>query len=513
MYRLIAFLWLCSTLAAAAQQKPVDVPETTKDFVASATHDWRYQLQTFSVTPAIPGGRSGKVWVRRAPEGLVIAGQVDGAPPDFPTNAASLMLKDHVEIWLAQQPNPALPIMGWGNQFGEIQLPKGENSCVEGPKDSQPQIGDVDICQQWAKVQNAYRLQLKRLFARQWQLSPQVSVESFASSAYRAIANESKTSGVSELAFLKPVGIPVLKAQPNPSGGYTFETLIPWSMFPPLDNVAFQDLYLMVEVFNSAAPGQKSGAYGSTAPGRGYAKFDAFNRIHFVRPKKFTISACSYPAVGAGFFDERENGYFLPTDDGMVSGTFILQNHFEGYAYSAKGNSPEVVTTSFFSKELGKGSFLCGPLARVSSAGKATDVEETTKNGPRQIFINKKSFDVLVQPDNSLLLREGPRVTGSKFGAGECGACPVTELKIFSVDQHMKAAPALDIHVLIGREFDDADIQISKDWNRVEVYRHAEEADAWKDEFYCRENNTYNQCRTGDKEPPKPRTLKPNEDR
>ncbi len=446
MYRLPLFLWLCCTLALAAEQTPVNVPDAAKDFAASAVHNWRNQPPTFTLTAAVPGARAGRVWVRKTHEGLVIAGEVDGAPPEFPSTADALISKDHVEIWLAQQPSPELPVMGWGNQFGEIQLPQGRNSCAEGGKESN--VGDVNLCQEWAKVQNAYRIQLKRLFARQWQLSPQVTVETFATAAYRAIGDESRagrrTTNVAEL--LKPSGVPALKAQPNPSGGYDFETLISWDLFPPSSQVSLQDLYLLVEVFNAAPPGKKSGPYSSTAPGRGYANFASFNRIHFEQPRQFTITPCEYPAVGANFFDEPAKGYFLPSSEGVINRTFVLQNHFEGYAYNATGFSPEIVPTSFFWKKLAENKYICGPLARISASGKAADLVEKTSEGPRQITITKDSFDVLALPDSSLLLRDGPRVTYSKFGSGQCGACPGTELNIYSIDQRINEQHMNDQH-------------------------------------------------------------------
>jgi hypothetical protein len=516
MYRLVLvlFLWLCCTLTLAAEQKPVSVPDTPKDFSASAAHNWHSQLPTFTLTAAVPRARTGKVWVRKAPEGLLIAGQVDGAAPEFPSSADALMSKDHVEIWLAQQPYPEFPVMGWGNQFGEIQLPQGRNSCAE---EKESNVGDVNICQEWAKSQNAYRIQLKRLFVRQWQLSPQAAVETFATAAYRAIGNESRAGQrpVNVAEPLKPAGAPALKTQPNPSGGYDFETLVPWNLFPPSSQASLQDLYLLVEVFNAAPPDERSGPYSSTAPGRGYADFASFNHIRLEHPRQFTITPCDYPAVGANFFDQPAKGYFLPTSEGAISKTFILQNHFEGYAYNATGFSPEVALTSFFWKKLEENTFVCGPLARLAASGKSADIVEKTEQGPHQVAISKDSFDVLALPDNSLLLRNGPRVAHYNFGAGQCGACPRAELEIYSIqqpanDQHAKAVNVLSIYQLVGNELDDADIQFSKDWNRVEVYRHKSRSpeNTWDDESYCRKDISYEKCGTAKKKPPQPRSLK-----
>ncbi len=57
------------------------------------------------------------------------------------------------------------------------------------------------------------------------------------------------------------------------------------------------------------------------------------------------------------------------------------------------------------------------------------------------------------------------------------------------------------------------DIQLSKDWSRIEVYRHKAETaeNTWEDEFYCRKDTTYEKCGTAKKRPPQPRTLNLNQ--
>jgi hypothetical protein len=118
-------------------------------------------------------------------------------------------------------------------------------------------------------------------------------------------------------------------------------------------------------------------------------------------------------------------------------------------------------------------------------------------------------------PGSSLLLRNGPRVAHSKFGSGQCGACPRAELEIYSIqqpakDQHANAVNVLSLYELVGNELDDADIQFSKDWSRVEVYRHKSSPpeNTWNDESYCRKDTSYEKCGTAKKKPPQPRTLK-----
>jgi hypothetical protein len=52
--------------------------------------------------------------LRRGPISF-LAPQGEGARFDFPSDKSSLFAKDRVEIWLAADPDPVLPPIGWGN--------------------------------------------------------------------------------------------------------------------------------------------------------------------------------------------------------------------------------------------------------------------------------------------------------------------------------------------------------------------------------------------------------------
>src|SRR5260370_27221814 len=85
------------------------------------------------LTPQGEGARKGRLWIRNIGKGLLIAGDIEGGPPDFPRDKDSLLAKDHVEIWLTAGVDPVLPPIGWGHQFGENTLADGADSCADAP--------------------------------------------------------------------------------------------------------------------------------------------------------------------------------------------------------------------------------------------------------------------------------------------------------------------------------------------------------------------------------------------
>jgi hypothetical protein len=299
-------LTLATTLALAQTSTPVNVQDADPEFAASTNRDWHALPPTFQLQPATPGARTGQIWVRKVPEGLLIAGHVDGSPPDFPTSVADLTTKDHVEIWLAQQPNPAFPPIGWGEQHGDYEFPKGENSCEENVEALPSNDQIVGECKQWVRQQIRFRRKLRRLFVRQWDLAPNVGAETFASIAYATIAKN-------VIHDLKPDGVPALTVQTATVGGYDFETLISWQMFPPLNTTRVQDLYLVVRVFGPSRPSEKHLRYSSTVlpshhePARRNdseqlhrAVFSGSDHIRLEHPREYTITPCHYDVIGKG---------------------------------------------------------------------------------------------------------------------------------------------------------------------------------------------------------------------
>jgi hypothetical protein len=501
-------LLFMSTFVFAADQGPANVPDADVTFLSTLPHAWQSQAPTFSLMPTMDknrhgNGRPGQVWIRKIPEGLLIAGHVDGSPPDFPETADGLLARDHVEIWLAQQPYPKFPTLGWGHQFGDVELPDGGASCEKALYAYNQQENAVKECKKWAREQPHFRTQLRRLFARKWLLAPGISVESYATPAYAVASkfklDESKDNRVLET--LRPEGAPKLTVTTNPAGGYEFETMIPWQMFPPANSAKLRDLYLEVDVFSSATAGTPHVAYSSSSSRRVHANFSSFSRIRLERPKEYAISPCHYPVVGLGFNEDAVPGYFMPMADEVIAKTLILENLRAGYQYTPFGASPHPAVTEFFGKQLQNGDYVCGPLLRIYHDDKGVDVPA---------IVQHDSFDVLELP-GGILVRGGPKTTTlSPYGAGQCGSCSMAELTIYAITKNLSVRTALDI-----RE-DDEDpvnthINVAKDWSRVGVYvQNSFNKDTqtynpnapWHDRFYCRQGMAYHRCGTAKTPPP-----------
>lgn len=522
MLRSLTFFCLITGLTCAAGQSPVSVPDVGPAYSGTAApHDWHGQLPSFTLTPAAPGAPAGKIWVRKSEAGMVIAGQVEGASPDFPKSVAELMAKDHVEVWLAVVPNPVLPVLGWGNQFGDNELRQGETSCAteKNIAGDPPDQQDIQQCVEWVKRQKSYRTQLKRLFARQWQLAPGLGKEAFSVPAYQAIQQNfigsDKEFSPEPPKELRPQeSVPELKTKPA-EHGYDFEILVPWKLFPPVNSTAPREFYLLVEVFAAAPPGKKTGAYATTSPGRRYADFAAFHRLTFENPRQYTISECAYPPMGLDFLSKPLPGYFFPGESAVVAHTFVLENYRAGYAYKPAGLSPVTRSTDFFSRELAPGEHLCGPALRHFKAGKGTDFTLAGEEGRHAVIVDKAGFDIHKLSSGTLLVRNGPQSSYSLFGSGQCGACPRVELQVYSIAADLRIKRLISIYDVIGNFIDDMDVQLSPDWERISVYRsHSEYASdehppGWDDEFYCLRQDTYQKCGVpAHNPPPEPRTIK-----
>lgn len=501
----------------AIAQSPVLVPESHAPATGGSIDAYKNVAPDLTLTPKEAGGRSGQLWVRNVGSGLLIAGQVDGSAPDFPRNQSQILAKDHIEVWLAAAPDVPLPAIGWGNQFGEQLLPKGPDSCADWVKEQSPDAPNKSEieqkCRSWATRQQQYRTAFKKLFVRQWLLTADFAIESYATPAYELITAKYDTKNLGT-APLKPKGKVQMWYAPGSGGhGYSFQVQIPYTAFPPVNTPDLKNLWLMVDVFNAAPAGRKMGAYSSSSPLRAFGKPETFNALQLQPKRSFPISPCHVGLDGTDKYGEKHPGWFVPQHDQSTPGpefeadSFIIVNDAEGYAYQPDGLSPGVRSVHHFWHSTGKDEWVCGPEL-VYQKG------QSTKHYDRQAA--ETGFDAKRLPDGTLLIKSGPQVYYSEFGSGQCGACPRYGLDIFVLDNNLNLSEGLSLGGVVQGDDDAVDFAINRDWSRVVEYQQQRADDSkpdakptWSATSYCLVHVKYEKCdEKKNVQPPNPPFLK-----
>jgi hypothetical protein len=464
------------------------------------------------------GARNGQLWIRTSVEGLFVAGTVDGDLPDFPHTKEQILSKDHVELWLSGSPDIDLPPIGWGDQFGDTVLPKGPDSCADWAKPfARPGAPDLEkMCKDWAALQVRYRAYLKKLFVREWVVSPDYAVESFATPAYDEIQKDFSKLGDDFPEIMKPKGSVKMFLFPEQSG-YSFQISIPFEALPPLPSLSQGELYFSLDVFNAMPAGKNTAAYSTSSPARVNGKADTFNLLRLEVPFRFSLTPCQMPLAGIDKRGAYHPAWFIPErgpGNEYESEAFILVNDPAGYRYDPAGLSPGVRTTDYFWKDAGPGEWICGPHLTYRKGGQSQSFPYT---------ISEDGFDTRRLPDGDLLIKTGPRVWYSEFGSGQCGACPRTDLRIFDLTKSMKLFGALGLgDVMNSPRLFSQDFTVSPDWSEITEYdlKGDEESQpgSWSSTTWClkpesekeqAEGHTYEKC--GEKEgvqPPNPPVLK-----
>src|ERR1700757_3560946 len=173
---LIVILLLVSAFVLAQDQTgPIKVPLVLNRGLGTPISPYTDRPPDITLIPHGPDARHGHIWVQNVGYGLLVVGEVDGDPPDFPRNKNLILERDHVEIWLADAREPELPSIGW-NEFQEEQvtLPNGADSCADWAKKSVSENKQAaeKKCWRWADLQGRYRPYFKRLFVRQYLVTP-----------------------------------------------------------------------------------------------------------------------------------------------------------------------------------------------------------------------------------------------------------------------------------------------------------------------------------------------------
>ena len=523
----IALLLSCAVAVFAQDQPaPVAVPASAPIRVqqvlgrglAYGIEPYKDRPADMTLVPHGPDARHGRIWLQTIGYGLLIVGEVDGERPDYPRNKNLILEKDHVEIWLADAKDPDLPPVGWGNQFDQITLPKGADSCADWLKPLDRGYPDKPAsekkCREWADTQAHYRPYFKRLFLRQWLVTNNYAVETFATSAFNQItsrfATDQPANNIEIPAQLQPLD--KLQAWFSQSGkrpGYTFEILIPYVAFPPLSTLDLRDLRLMVDVFNPPPPGKKVGSYSTSSASRIYAKPETFNAVRLDPPQQFHLTPCNLPLEGPDKYGDTRPAWFVPKADqsfDFESNAFTIVNDGSGYQYEPEALSPVAHPLHYFWHTIAESEWICGPHLRYRKGDKTQTFDAT---------VDEDGFDAHRLPGGDLLIKVGPLVYGSTFGSGQCGACPRTQLSILRLGSDMKLREVLSLGGLIDNGGGASqDFTVSPDWSQVVQYDEDNMDDKgnpgpWSSTTWCLKDSGYEQCGHKDKvEPPDPPVLK-----
>jgi hypothetical protein len=384
----------------------------------------------------------------------------------------------------------------------------------------------VKGCERWYNEQVEYRKLFERLFTRQWLAAgtdgfrqTKSYFEAYATSAYSGMnaaffdqelpkALEPKGSDGIVSEFNKEFGKPEMKANAHevPDNtrivtGYAFHFLIPWSAFPPAQQLELRDLWLTVDVFGSAPEGKKMGALSTTSAQRVWGKPSSFNHLVLDAARIHEITPCAAAATEADMYgDPHPIWYFPMAGKGPLdlNTVYDLENPAGGYMYDPSGVSPIFSANEHFWKILPDGAAVCGPeLAYHKGTTTQTSADR----------INKKYFATKPLPDGWILVRTGPDMsTQSAFGSGQCGACPVVDFHLYVISPKGEITPALDINEeFTGMEGSaaDGDFDIATDWQRVTYYRdfttyiddgRGGQKESWTATSYCLEDHKYKLC-------------------
>lgn len=501
---------------------------------------------TMELIPKAAGAHPGKIWVRSSDQGLDIWGQVQIPNNDlrWPKQKSEMLASDHVEVWLSASPEVEMPPIGYGNQFGEIDL-KSAADCTPvenggGPGD--PRIPKIKDCERWYNQQVDYRKQLERLFTRQWlaasddpgspTMPSKSPFEDFASTAWASL-NASlfkddlpqplkpQSDGVRS-EFNTEYGKRQMETQADGGNenvnivtGYSFHFFIPFTAFPPAQLLRLRNLYLMVDVFSAAPEGKKMGALSTTSSERVWGKPSSFNRVVLDAPRRQEITACGANPVEEDMYGVPHHAWYFPLAGKgplYLSTVYDIENPAGGYMYDPAGVSPIFKADEHFWKIQADGAAVCGPKLEYDNSGFKTRSD---------FFVAKEHFETKALADGWLLVRSGPDMsTQSAFGSGACGACPVMDFHMYSISPEGEIGSALDIsNEYSGYENQpsDGDLAIAPDWKKITDYEDVltylndgkgGQQDHWSSTSYCLEGHAYSKCaEEKNASPPNPRNF------
>jgi hypothetical protein len=148
----------------------------------------------------------------------------------FAKDSSELANHERVEVWLSA-----------AEQFELPEVKYDEEACTSGARGA---VEKRAACLEWLNEQTGFRERLNKQFTRMWRIAPTVSQEAYALPAYDAMSESQRRA----LRFSRPSGVPVQKFQTETDGALTFEILIPWEIFPPVNRLSLESVHLRVDL-------------------------------------------------------------------------------------------------------------------------------------------------------------------------------------------------------------------------------------------------------------------------
>lgn len=484
----------------------------------------------------------GNVWVFTTRNGLLIIGDVLNRKPDWPQFRSGILGKDHVEVWLAWAPKVAMPPIGFGGEDGWAPFVELTGT---GPKDCRVYDGegsntpcDEDAQERgWYTEVVKYRSLFSRLFTRQWLVVPDHVTEDFATAAYAGIksgffpdflptALEPRTTSKFPILMGTPID-----SHPDEAGrlvtaqreiGYKFQVEIPYSEFPPMQQLDIKDLWLMVDVFGAAPADRKMGSYSTTALHRVWGNPESFNHVQIEKPRIHALGPCAVslqrlkdePDAPGG---KTPQSWYIPGSakkDGVVDTDYAVTNAYDEQQ-SPSGPSPIFEKTQHFGIPAGKGAFVCGPRL----AYRKGPLLSAWPDADGESALTTEGLAAKVLADGWTLVKNGP-FDDERFELphGTCGGCPYAHMDVYAISPEGKITKALEIFDKVGYSLTDVDFDIAPDWSRIIYFTQEidptsdqpdKSDDGWRSQTYClTANHVYQKCgEPKESKPPQPRKF------
>ena len=407
--------------------------------------EWGDIPPLFALHKSTPDAPDGMIWLAQATTGIVIAGKIFGAPPQWPPAPDQMALGDHVEVWLADPKGLDIKPPIWGiPAYGEYL--NTEEDCNNVP--------EAQDCKDSFRRQSRIRKLLGRLFVRQWQITPDHAEETYARPAFQALPGHTQKS----VQALRPAGTVLAKFKVAESReyAYSFEILIPWDAFPPFHPLRLEETRLLVDVFKPGSGTRRYGPFATTSPTRRYGRVETFSPVRLGQPREYFITPCHIPVPeDEGPYDPGVH-FIFPTE--RLDVRKVLSAHDD---ILESGEPLAATVEDFYVRNLGEGRLLCGPRAHILHQGKVF-------YGGSYIKQNA-AFKRL--PNDDLLIKQGPeRYTNSRSHKGQCGACPAVVLEIYHLNRASNSLSDLfEYRELEGGIFETIRIHVRRDWKRIDI--------------------------------------------